>query len=412
MAKVKFYLDCRGLDKDQEAPLKVKITSKGVGAYIPLGVRLLPSQWSETKERIVSHSQEKSLNFYIRKKQMEIEEIVRELPIVMTGKQMADKVKAILNADGQQYTSNNLFISVYTRYMDSRTAPRTKELYAATLKIIMQFDKSLGIRAFEDLNLDWLTRFDAYLSNTQTVNTRAIHLRNIRAVFNYAVKVLEICNCYPFHKFRIKQADTPKRSLQSEQLRKLFTLELQESTKARVDRKKQKVLDIFKLSFYLRGIRPVDLVHLEKKNVINNRIEYTARKGGAHYSIFLEPEAWAILKKYEGRGDYLIDILDNCKTDEGFRNYFRKSNKVIKELLPDFPPVSAYWARHSWATLAIELGYSMETVSAALGHLHGERMTLVYVACNQKAVDECNRALIDYVLGIGNKGNERKALKS
>ena len=41
----------------------------------------------------------------------------------------------------------------------------------------------------------------------------------------------------------------------------------------------------------------------------------------------------------------------------------------------------------------------METVSAGLGHLHGEKMTLVYVAYQQKAVDECNRALIDFVLG-------------
>ena len=399
MAKVKFYLDCRGLSKDQEAPLKIKITSKGVGAYIPLGVRLIPSQWNEMRERIVAHPQEKTLNLYIRKKQMEIEDIVRELPMTMTGKQMADKVKTILNADGQQYTSDNLFISVYTRYMESRTAPRTRSLYGETLKIMMQFDKSIAVKAFEDINLDWLTRFDTYLSRTQTVNTRAIHLRNIRAAFNYAVKVLEICSCYPFHKFRIKHADTVKRSLQSDQLCQLFTFQLQESTKARVDRKKQKILDIFRLSFYLRGIRPVDLVHLEKKNVINNRIEYTARKGGAHYSIYLEPEAWEIIKRYEGRGDYLIDILDNCKTDQGFKNFFRKSNKVIKELLPDFPPLSAYWARHSWATLAIELGFSMETVSAGLGHLHGEKMTLVYVAYQQKAVDECNRALIDFVLG-------------
>lgn len=406
MAKVKYYLDSRGLDKKKPAPLKIKITSKGVGAYIPIDVRILPSQWNDGRERIVSHPQEKSLNLYIRKKLLEVEDIVRELPEGMTGKQMVERVKIMLNTDSEQYKNENLFESVYVQYTNSRRAKRTRELYEYTLKLMHNFDKSLQLKAFEEITLDWLIRFDNYLSKSQSVNTRAIQLRNIKAVFNYAIKNLEICTCYPFHKFTIKETETPKRSLESEQLRKLFTLQLPETTKHRVDRKKQKVLDIFRLSFYLRGIRPVDLVHLKKKDVINNRVEYIARKGGSHYSIYLEPEAWAIIKKYEGKGDYLLDILDNCKTDEGFRNFFGKSNKVIKELLPDFPPLSAYWARHSWATLAIELGYSMETVSMGLGHLHGERVTLVYVAFRQKAVDECNRALIDYVLGISKQNEE------
>jgi hypothetical protein len=51
----------------------------------------------------------------------------------------------------------------------------------------------------------------------------------------------------------------------------------------------------------------------------------------------------------------------------------------------------------------------METVSAGLGHLHGEQMTLVYVAFRQKSVDDCNRALIDYVLGIS---REEKTLQN
>ena len=411
MAKVKFYLDARGLDDKKPAPLKIKITSKGVGAYIPLDVRILPSQWNDGRERIVSHPQEKSLNLYIRKKLLEVEEIVRELPEGMTGKQMVERVKIMLNTDSEQYKNENLFESVYVQYTNSRRSKRTQELYEYTLKLMRDFDKSLHLKAFEEITLDWLIRFDKYLSKSQSVNTRAIQLRNIKAVFNYAIKNLEICTCYPFHKFTIKETETPKRSLESEQLRELFTFKLPETTKHRVDRKKQKILDIFRLSFYLRGIRPVDLVHLKKKDVINNRVEYIARKGGSHYSIYLEPEAWEILRRYEGKGEYLLDILDNCKTDEGFRNFFRKSNKVIKELLPDFPPLSAYWARHSWATLAIELGYSMETVSMGLGHLHGERVTLVYVAFRQKAVDECNRALIDYVLGIPKKKKNFKNVK-
>lgn len=397
MAKVKYYLDTRGLSKDKPAPLKIKITSKGVGAYIPLDVRLLPSQWNDGRERVISHPQEKSLNLLIRKKLLQVEEIVRELPEGMTGKQMVERVKVLLNTDGKQYINENLFVAVYQRYTESRRAENTRILYEHTLKLMENFDKSLHLKSFEEIDVDWLNRFDSHLAKNQATNTRAIQMRNIKAVFNYAIKVLGICNCYPFHKFMIKKADTPKRSLEAEQIKRVFAYEIPATTKKRVDAKLQKALDIFRLSFFLRGIRPKDLAYLKKANVINGRIEYTAFKGGAHYSIKLEPEALAIIKKYEGKGEYLIDINDKRVKENAYKDFFRKSNKVLKDLIPNLPPITTYWARHSWATLAIELGYSMETVSMSLGHLHGEQVTLVYVAFRQKAVDECNRALIDYV---------------
>ena len=109
MARVKFYHDTRAVKAGKEAPLKIKITSKGVGAYLPLNIRISASQWNGRRERIVSHPQEKSLNLYIRKKLLEIEEIVRELPTAMDGKQMVERVKVLLHTDGELYLKDNLF---------------------------------------------------------------------------------------------------------------------------------------------------------------------------------------------------------------------------------------------------------------------------------------------------------------
>ena len=63
-----------------------------------------------------------------------------------------------------------------------------------------------------------------------------------------------------------------------------------------------------------------------------------------------------------------------------------------------FPKISAYWARHSWATIAAELEISIETISHGLGHMIGGDQTLVYVAYRQSKVDDANRRVIDYIL--------------
>jgi integrase len=172
---------------------------------------------------------------------------------------------------------------------------------------------------------------------------------------------------------------------------------------------------MFKLSLFLCGIRPVDLCYLKKSDIINGRIEYKSRKCGTQYSIKLEPEALEIIERYPSKFEYLVDIFDHHQSEDGYKNFLKQQARALQNIgkvrthigrgggqlegLPTFPGITAYWARHTWATLAIELGFSMETVSAGLGHLHGEKVTLVYVAFRRKTVDECNRALIDYILG-------------
>ena len=69
-----------------------------------------------------------------------------------------------------------------------------------------------------------------------------------------------------------------------------------------------------------------------------------------------------------------------------------------KERKPLFPDISTYWARHTWATIAASLDIPKETISAALGHEIGSRVTSIYIDFDQKKVDEANRKVMDYVL--------------
>lgn len=60
--------------------------------------------------------------------------------------------------------------------------------------------------------------------------------------------------------------------------------------------------------------------------------------------------------------------------------------------------VTTYWRSHSWATYAADLDIPKDTISEALGHEHGSRVTGIYINYDQRKVDEANRQVLDWVL--------------
>lgn len=121
---------------------------------------------------------------------------------------------------------------------------------------------------------------------------------------------------------------------------------------------------------------------------------HVTAKTGHLYDIKIEPETRALLDKYKGR-DWLLCIRDRYKSA---RDYTQHINAGLKRLIPEppFNKLSTYWARHSWATIAFnELGASVETISTALGHRHGSRITAIYINPDTRKVDELNRQLLD-----------------
>ena len=65
--------------------------------------------------------------------------------------------------------------------------------------------------------------------------------------------------------------------------------------------------------------------------------------------------------------------------------------------------ITSYWGRYSWATYAADLDIPKDTISEALGHVHGSKITGVYIKFSRDKIDEANRKVIDYVLGKTNR---------
>lgn len=126
-------------------------------------------------------------------------------------------------------------------------------------------------------------------------------------------------------------------------------------------------------------------------NIVRGRLEYDRAKTGRHYSILLHPEALRIIEKYKGEKKLL-------RFSEHFRNVDVATVMINKKLAKVRPGLTTYYARHTWASIAFNIGIQKDVVSLALGHSFGVRVTDTYINADLSRVDEANRKVIDYVL--------------
>jgi integrase len=272
------------------------------------------------------------------------------------------------------FSSKKNLVDNINDYAEKAKTQRTKELYLETAKKVSLYDS----KASMDISHMWLESFNDYLLQTISTNSAAIHLRNIRAVFNWCRKNENLTN-YPFSKFSIEYEETRKRSLTIEDIKRLRDMP--------VKKNQERYRDAFMLMFYLIGVNAVDLFTASHSQVVNGRFDYKRAKTGKPYSIKIEPEAKSILEKYKGK-KYLLCF---CDTSD-LHHFLQHMNRELRSLMDG---VTSYYSRHTWATLAYNNGISIDTVSAALGHSHGSKVTNVYIDVDQKNVDEANRKVID-----------------
>ncbi|MDL2223105.1 site-specific integrase [Bacteroidales bacterium OttesenSCG-928-M11] len=409
MATTKFYLDKRSKRKDGSSPLKLGITHKQTSALISTSVFLTPEQWDKDKDRVVNHPRKQSLNNYLTRFSLDVETELLNLQLERLGRLNASAIKKEImkriNPEEEKETIG-LFEQRFIEYIQSKSKKSTRELYESTFKKITNFVDDIHTLKFEDITVGWLKSFDKHLENSVTsINGRAIHFRNLRAVFNEAIDD-DVITHYPFRKFKIKHERTAKRSLTIGELSKFKNYS--------VEPHQEQYQDLFMLLFYLIGINIIDLCYAKKTDVVNGRLEYKRSKTGRMYSIKILPETQKIIDKYSGE-TYLLNIMERYSNYKDFAHRFNKNLKEIgfvevkkhgkKIREAAFPKLSTYWTRHTWATIAWSLDISKDTIAAALGH-GGNTVTDIYINIDNKKIDEANEKVVDYVLKYCSENNK------
>lgn len=388
--KVRLYLDTRS--GNGPYPVRLGFSRHGQSAYITLSVMLMPNQWDAENQRprrlpLSKWPQGPTVTNYLDRRRTEIENLLMRLEADgelhrLTAVQVRDRI--VREEQGEQQTV--MFADAFREFGASRRKARTQELYACTWRKIETLCPHAERLTLEDITPEWLRHLDKDMQpGTPSVNARNVHFRNIRAVLNWAINEGYTAN-YPFRRYKMQYAQTEKRSLTLAELRRLASLPCIGFAR--------EYRDMFILSFCLLGINIVDLFALTASDYSDNRIRYRRAKTGRLYDIRVWPQAAALINQYRGE-EHLLCIADRYRSS---RDYTQHINAGLKKLIPEppFNHLSTYYARHSWATIAYnELGASMETISAALGHQYGSRITSVYINPDTRKVDKLNRQLLD-----------------
>lgn len=375
--KYYFCLDRRRQRRDKSYKIRLYVYHRGQ-IYIPTRFTARDEEWSEdTKSFIVKEPADKLKNFHLRDILNKVEGVLFNLELSGELEAMTDAQlrAAIDTAIGAKRSEKRSLIS----YLDKGAvgkSQRTQRLFKWCKDRVAAFDAKVQIA---DVSKKWLTDFQRHLEK------EGYAVNSVALLLSYVARACSIAHAEGYIRanpavgYRKPKQETRKRSLSVEVMRQLRDKELSGS--------QEWARDMFFLSFYLIGINTADLYDL--KELRDGRVEYKRHKTGTLYSVAVPPEAAAIIEKYKGDGK-LIDTgrftssgtMGTCLT------------RYLRQIHPD---LTTYYARHTWATIAAELDIPIETISHALGHKIGSPVTAIYVAYNQRKIDEANRKVIDYI---------------
>lgn len=239
----------------------------------------------------------------------------------------------------------------------------------------------------------------------------ADYMTDIRTVFNAAIFEYnddETGNIrimhYPFKKYKLPVVrETAKRNISVEQLRCIMSLK-EEDMDARLTILAR---DVFLISFYLIGMNMVDLFSIEFKSYENGRITYKRaktrgkRRDEALISIKVESEAMPLVEKYRDPDKKRVfDFYKRYKTFQYFTSAIDRGLKDVAKLCNIDVPLSTYYARHTWATIARnKCNKSKEDIQECLNHAGSSSMKItdIYIEKGWGIIDRTNRDVLDYV---------------
>lgn len=270
---------------------------------------------------------------------------------------------------------------------------RTSETYMSTFKSFMRFRGDEDIMFYE-FNAKMIEEYELFLQESGIVkNTVSFYMRNLRTLLNKAVKQSLITTCNFFADVYTGVAQTAKRAISMEELRRIKGLDLK--LEANLDYAR----DMFMLSFYFRGMSFIDMANLKNSDLQNGHVIYFRRKTKQRIDVKWEPVMTAILDKYPHDAKYLLPILISGDKESrlDFKYISKQVNRWLKKVgkMADLElPLTMYVARHTWASLAKQKNVPIGVISDALGH-DSEKTTLIYLsALDTSAVDNANNQIL------------------
>lgn len=286
------------------------------------------------------------------------------------------------------------FINAQVLYKKQLGKIRSSETYQAALNSLMRFRNGVDL-SFDMIDSKLMELYEASLQKRGlSRNTSSFYLRILRTNYNMAVEKGITKDNKPFKHVYCGMDKTVKRCISLAAIKRIKEIDFSGKPSLAFAR------DIFLFSFYTRGMSFVDMAYLQKNDLKNGYLSYRRKKTGQLLTIEWTAQMQAILDKYPVNATrYLLPILtkDGENNRKQYQSQMRKINRGLKEiaaLAKLAVPLSLYYSRHSWATIARGMSIPLSVISEGLGH-DSEATTQIYLdSIKSYEVDKANRKIL------------------
>lgn len=398
MISFKTLLDTRRAKKDGTYPIVIRMYLERQWNQIPTGHSVSENEWDENKGEInrtcKRYKSLQRVNISIQRRKLDLYD--RAISFIDENSECdIQEIKDFLTGKDRRKLNLFEFHQLLIDRMICRGQLGNARIYREVLVDLKKFRNGRDI-ALNKVDYRFLVKYENYsLSRGMSVNGLGIKLRTLRAVLNHAIREKLLSrDKYPFELYKIKKAETRKRAISEETLKRIIDLEFEKGTRQYMAR------SYFLISFHLIGMNFTDMARLKVANINNSRIEYRRSKTKKLFSIKISDALWQLLDEYVGskhESDYILPVIHSPGTLEEeylqVKNGLRLFNyglKDIGKMVGMTTVLSTYVSRHTWATIAKKKMVPISVISEGLGHSSTEVTSTYLDSFDKSIIDEYN----------------------
>jgi site-specific recombinase XerD len=392
-------------NKNSEHPIYCRVTVQGKSREFSTQIWVANNKWSPAASKVSgSNESSKTANHSlnaIRNNLMNIRADLQEQGKLITA-------EIVVNIHLGKVEKKRTLIQIHEYHNEQHVkkligkgyAPGTYGRYKSSLEHVKAFLKckyNIDDILLNDLSYSFATEYEFYLKTKNEAcchNTAVKYIKNLKAVINFAVSQ-EWLKFNPLDRYKGKLERVEKDYLTQEELNTI-------ANKNFNSKRIEEVRDIFVFCCYT-GLAYSDVLKITNEHIvlgINGKKQINIRRTKTDTIVkvpLLEP-ATEIIAKYKDHPNcqysgHLLPVKSNQKHNEYL--------KEIAEVCGCNKNLTTHIARHTFATLMLTLGISMESVSSMLGHTDIKTTQIYGKIIAQKVIKEMDG--IDNLFNIDKK---------
>lgn len=398
--------------KDEKYNIKLCIYFNGERHYFQTEFDLTEDEWVKLK---TPNLKEKKL-IEIRDSLSEIENTARKV-LKKTDYHNFDSFEESYYNEIHKIKKDSDFLcwfDAYEKYLVERKRPASYSIHVITSKNSLKSFKS-KIK-FHHVTVDFLERYTAWMRSKKVEQpTIESYLRDVRTVFNYAIKQKAVSqDLYPFGRngYTIGTTTARKSSLSKDQMTSLRNMVLPKGSK------KEWARDIFVFQYFTNGLNFVDLCKLKEQDLektdkgtfVNFKRTKTqeTKNHTVTIRVILTPEAIDVIDRWGNQNrekdDYIFPYFNLLKGQEDDPKLLRETvltltrqiNRRLKAIgskLNIHFNLTTGIARHSFATRLKEGGVPIADIRDRMGHTSTKTTELYIDSIGDERIKEISTLL-------------------